>query len=84
MPGLSVAFPAQGQAVLTIYHLTSNNLERMSVHDGYSTATLVSDLGGIVGMTLGVSLLSLLLTCVTKMTQPWRPPTKVSPALPGQ
>ncbi|XP_050715771.1 uncharacterized protein LOC126998324 [Eriocheir sinensis] len=84
MPGLSVAFPKQNKSLLTTYRMSSGTLEHMSVRDGYAPTTLVSDLGGIVGMTLGVSLLSLFLTLVTKMTRSRRTLTKVSSQLPAQ
>nr|XP_053632225.1 uncharacterized protein LOC128688397 [Cherax quadricarinatus] len=44
--------------------MTPTAIEVVKVEDGYPTHQLVSDLGGIAGMTLGFSLLSLLMTVI--------------------
>lgn len=76
--GLSVGLHSQKERFSVEFVFTTGVLERVSAHDGYPATQLVSDLGSVVGMTLGASLLSLLLTFVTKMSQSQKTLTKVS------
>ncbi|XP_050723734.1 uncharacterized protein LOC127002145 [Eriocheir sinensis] len=82
LPGLSVGLIIPYSRGTINYEFTTSVFERMSTHDGYTSTALVSDLGGVVGMTLGVSILSLLLILVTKMSQSRQTLTRVSGALP--
>lgn len=66
--GLSVGIASQGSRFTLQYRFITNIFETMKVHNGYTINALLSDIGGVVGMTLGVSLLSLLLTLAAKIT----------------
>ncbi|MPC42398.1 hypothetical protein E2C01_036019 [Portunus trituberculatus] len=79
--GIAVAIDSRKFRFSVDFDLSSSIHEQMSAYDGYSTTQLLSDLGGVVGMTLGVSFLSLTLTLITKINRSQRTSTKVSTLL---